>query len=482
MQSIVEAVLEHSKVFPDKEAIIHNDTTITYYNLAEKIKAFAFSLKGKKITKGSRIIMEADDLISYFCSFLGCQLYGCIAVPIEKDISIYKLQELYKTTKPKLVFIKNNGEDYRDYFQPAQKNYRDFPLPKDDSVCAVIGTTGTTGKSSLVSHTNKSMTAEVENLSNGININADTVLFTNIPFDLAAGYRRVLATLYQGGTVIVTHQAFSLETVSCYNEKYHITHLSLISSDLSSLINLKNSETMLKGIKYIESATGELPSDITNIFYQKFPDTILYNVYGTTESGCILINNTREVYNEKCLGIPSCHAQISLVDEKGEEIHEPGKYGYVAVTGSMNMQGYYKKKDLTEKVMGNGKLVLNDIVYFDEKGYYYFVSRVGDIINVKGHKIPPINIEKVALELEEIKDCACVAKDDLNCGQIPVLYIECADKESFDAQKLTSYLEKNLESYCIPKEIIPIEKIPRTTTGKLMRKSLSHMNETKHFL
>ncbi len=235
MQSIVQAVFENSALFPDKKAIIYNDTAISYGELTKKIKTFAYNLKLKKIPKGSRIMLEADNLISYFCGFLGCQLHGCIAIPFEKNISIYKFQELFQTIKPKLVFMRNNGEDYNDYLHCGEELPVNTIFPKYDTVCSIDSTTGTTGKPSLVMHTNRSLVATAENLSYGTHIDADTVLFTNIPFALASGYRRVMAILLKGGTVIVTHDAFSLDSISYFNEMYHLTHLALISSDLSAL-------------------------------------------------------------------------------------------------------------------------------------------------------------------------------------------------------------------------------------------------------
>lgn len=473
MQSIVQAVFENSILFPDKKAIIYNDTAITYNELTEKIQTFAFHLKSKKISKGSRIMLEADDLISYFCAFLGCQLHGCIAIPFEKNISIYKFQDIFQVVKPKLVFMKNNGEDYNNFLQSDEKVIAKHSFPKYDNICSIDSTTGTTGKASFVIHTNRSLVATVENLTDGTNINSDAVLFTNIPFSLASGYRRVIAVLFKGGTAVITHDRFSFENISYYNNTYSLTHMALISSDLSLLCNSAQSDSLLNGVQYIESATGELPEGIITRFYQKFPNIVLFNVYGTTESGCILINNTRENVSEECLGKPSCNAHISLIDENGDEITTAGKYGHVSVSGSMNMQGYYRKKDLTEQVMYGDKLILNDIAYFDDNGYFYFVSRVGDIINVGGRKVTPAGIEKIALKYDGIEDCACVAKDDSTYGQIPILFVQYKKGCLEDNDKMLEFLKKELEDYRIPRKIIPIEKIPRTATGKLMRKSLS---------
>lgn len=472
MKSLVQAVLENSIRFPDKAAIIFDGLTVTYRELAANIESFAGSLKNRKISKGSRVVIEADDLVCYFSAFLGCQLYGCIAVPIEKDISIYHLQDILKTTKPKLVFYKDSGEHFQEYF-PLDAPQGSFPAPKSDTECAIISTTGTTGKAVLVSHCNRSMLAAAQNLAEGTDIDEDTVLFCNGPFNLSSGYRRVMAVLYKGGTGVITNQTVSLAMLTEAIGQYHINHLSMTSSLLRMITDENVSDDLLNGVKYVESAAGPLSAHVLKRFHKLFPDAVLYNVYGTTESGCILINNTSSNYSEDCLGRPACHASVCLVDENRQEIREAGKYGYIAVRGDMNMLGYYRKKSLTEQVVDNNRIILNDIAYCDEEGYFYFVSRVGDIINVNGHKVIPSDIEKVALHFPGVLDCACGSKEDVNFGQVPVLYITCEDASQFAYEGLKKYLQEQLETYKVPKEILSLDKIPRTSTGKLMRKSLS---------
>lgn len=477
MESLVQAILENSVQNPDKPALIVEKKELTYRELANKVTVFAASLKAKKVKKGSRIIIETHDLHSFYCAFLGCHLAGCIAVPTEQDISIYKLHELLKAVKPVLIFWKDHGENYEDYFAGA--GLKKITLPKEENEAAIVSTTGTTGNPALVSHTNRSMLAETQNLCVGTKITEDTVLFTNISAHMAAGYRRVFAALYAGGTAVVTSEPVTLHMMGEYSKKYKINHLSLISTDIRILTEEAGSDKTekLDGIKYAESATSTLYYDTVLKFHSMFPHITLFNVYGATESGCVLINNTLENFNSGCIGKPTCNAEVFVVDENGERIETPGKYGYVAARGAMNMKCYYRKKALTDKVFQGDTIIINDIVYFDENGDFYFVSRVGDVINVKGQKIIPSEIEKEAMNFGGIKECACVAKDDEQKGQVPVLYIVCEDEASFDFDKLKEYLKENLESYRVPQSIIPIEKMPCTATGKIMRKHLSLMTK-----
>ncbi|MCI9081237.1 MAG: acyl--CoA ligase [Lachnospiraceae bacterium] len=473
MDSIVQAVFEHSLLTPDKTAITVDDNKISYQELAEKIRIFSGSLKSRSVRKGQRIAIEADNLISYFAAFLGCQLSGAIAVPIEKNISIYKLQDILKSTKPSLVFMKNNGESYEDFLNGCIPT-GNISYPKNTVSAAVIATTGTTGKPVLVTHTNGSLLAEAQNLSSGTDIDSDTVLFANIPFNLALGYRRVFAVLYAGATAVLTHKPLTLKLLGSYIKNFGINYLTIVHSKMNKLLNVKDPELIqtLRCLKAVETMAGSITTLQIHSFCRQYPQTALYNVYGATESGCLLINELSRNPVENCLGKPTINAEISIVDEDGLTVDSSNQYGYIAVKGRMNMSGYYHKKALTEKVMQSDHIVLNDIGYFDDEGYFYFVSRVGDIIDVGGHKIAPSDIEQAVLGYEGIADCACVAQNTQEYIQVPLLYIVCS-KANFDIQKLQKYLEQRLESYKVPKEIIPIDKIPRTATGKILRKSLT---------
>lgn len=138
----------------------------------------------------------------------------------------------------------------------------------------------------------------------------------------------------------------------------------------------------------------------------------------------------------------------------------------------MNMSGYYHKKALTAKIMHSDYIILNDIGYFDEDGFYYFVSRVGEVINAGEHKVIPGDIERAVSNYEGITDCACAILTTKDSIQVPILYIVCS-VDDFDMEKLQDYLTQHLESYKLPEKIICLDKIPRTATGKILRKSLA---------
>ncbi len=472
MDSIVQMILHIAGQSPEKTAIVHEDQIITYGQLSDQMIMFSNTVKEKKIKKGSRIAIEADPLISFFVAYLGCHLAGMVAVPIEKNISIYRLQEILKATKPVLIFFKDSGEKYEDYLY-GQRNNCKIKYPKSDEVASIISTTGTTGNPVLVTHTHLSILAESENLAEGISLTEESILFTNISFVLAAGYRRVFATLCKGGTAVISNQDLSEALLGNIVDNYALTHISIVNSNLGFFLNLEEEELKKRigKVSCLETVSGSLMSSQIYAFHKLYPSVGLYNVYGTTETGCLIYNNAIDNPTDHCLGKPTGHTEISIIDENGEKVEEANKYGYIAVKGPMNMKGYYRKKSLTEQIVFGDYIIMNDIAYFDEQGTYYFVSRVGDIIDVNGHKVLPTEIEQVALDYAGILDCACKAEKDKKFGNIPVLYVVC-DEKVYDEGKFLQYLTAQLEAYKIPGEIIKTDSIPRTSTGKIMRRLL----------
>ena len=470
VKSICEEIKINSEKYPSKTAVVYNDVAISYGDFYKKALCFAGNLKKCNLKKGNRVVLESNNLICYFAAFLGCQLAGCTVVPIEENISIYKLQDILKATKPTLIFMKNNGEAYEKFFEPCENT--SFRAPKDENIASIIATTGTTGDSVLVVHNNKSEAATVENLIWGIDLNEDDVVFSHLPCYLAVGIRRFFAGLAVGATVVLNDgELEENEIVRSINE-YGVNHICLGNSNLKVLLDSSNyllKEAMEK-VESVESLSGPLTGVNIRDFHRNYPHTTLYNVYGTTESGCLLINNTKDNPLEGCLGKPACNSQVFLVDENGEKVEKFGVYGHIAVKGNTNMTGYYRKKILTERVMPDDYIVINDIAYFDSDGYFYFVGRVGDIIDVRGNKIIPAEIEKIAKAFSGIKDCALVSSEGHREIPVPVLFVSV--EKGFDLKHFEDYLKKNLEMYKIPEKIIQIEKIPRTPTGKILRKAL----------
>ena len=114
----------------------------------------------------------------------------------------------------------------------------------------------------------------------------------------------------------------------------------------------------------------------------------------------------------------------------------------------------------------------NDLGYIDEQGYVYMIGRKDDVINYKGIKIAPEEIEASVRKYPEIIDCACVPKEDKLSGQVPKLFVAVRDPETFQQKELFEFLKKHIDGNKMPKEVEIIDEIPRTYNGKIQRMKL----------
>ena len=138
----------------------------------------------------------------------------------------------------------------------------------------------------------------------------------------------------------------------------------------------------------------------------------------------------------------------------------------------MNMRGYFKQPELTAQAMQDGFVYTKDLGYISQDGYVYVLGRADDIINFKGIKIAPEEIEETARSYRKVVDCACVPLPDKDAGQVPKLFISVKNPDKFDRKEFYAFLVENLDKNKVPKEVEIIDEIPRSANGKLQRAKL----------
>ena len=142
------------------------------------------------------------------------------------------------------------------------------------------------------------------------------------------------------------------------------------------------------------------------------------------------------------------------------------------MSGSMMMEGYFDSEELTKKTLVDGVLYTSDLGYIDQEGRIYVLGRQDDVINYKGIKIAPEEIEQTASRYTGVKDCCCVPLEDPVCGQVPKLFVSVLPSHPFDKKDFMAYLRKNLEPGRVPAAVELIDQIPRSSNGKILRKRL----------
>jgi len=166
-----------------------------------------------------------------------------------------------------------------------------------------------------------------------------------------------------------------------------------------------------------------------------------------------------------------------VLDAAENEVGQ-GALGELVMRGPQFMLGYWKSPDATAAVLRDGWYWSGDIVRVDELGRYYVVDRRKEMIKYKGFSIAPAEVESVLLEHPAVRDCGVVGRTDAAGEEIPCAFVvlretEVASKHTQDS--LQAFVAERLTRYKIPREVYFVQSLPRTASGKILRRELKSL-------
>lgn len=483
-QSIVEALKYHAQNHANRICIVDEQSEYTYGIVWEKVQNYAANLQLLSIKEGDAVAVECTQDARYMILCLACQLLGAVFVPIENKMMRERAAQIIQEVSAQIflyedIILNLDNEkpiDEIEKYCEAQLFLSEVDVPDGRTVAEILFTTGTTGKSKGIVLSNENNVAIAENIIKGTEKEIDCVEIIPLPLSHSHGVRSCYANILNGSTSIITKGVMNIKWIVGAIEKYHVTALDLSPSAARILLKLSRGifKKYSNQITCIQIGTAFLDEDLKEEMCRIFTQSRLYNFYGSTESGRTCVLNFNKVRGQKgCIGRSAVNAKFIITDKNRIPMQASAENpGLIAVSGKMNMVGYLHEKELTESTMHGGYIYTNDLGYVDKDGYIFVLGRADDVINFKGIKIMPEEIEEQAIKYKDIVDCACIARTDDMCGQIPRLYIQVKNVKEYNEEKFREFLAMNLAVSRMPQEIVIIDEIPRTTNGKLLRRKL----------
>ncbi|MGA2371065.1 MAG: class I adenylate-forming enzyme family protein [Candidatus Korobacteraceae bacterium] len=198
--------------------------------------------------------------------------------------------------------------------------------------------------------------------------------------------------------------------------------------------------------------------------------------YGMTEASPVTHIGflAPELYKPESVGMPVAQTDCRVVDEKEQDV-APGEIGELVMRGPQFMLGYWKSPDATAAVLRDGWYWTGDIVRVDEDGFYYVVDRRKEMMKYKGFSIAPAEVESVLLEHPMVRDCGVVSRIDVAGEEIPCAFVVVREEKPANqqtAEELQAFVAERLTNYKMPREIYFVQKLPRTASGKILRREL----------
>ena len=483
--SLAEAVREHAGQIPDKTALCDPKGSYSYRQFWELILHAAACLRRSGLKPGERLVMECSQDTRFLAVNLACSLEGIIFVGVERRVAPGRLDEIIQQTEPSLVLTLRKNERTGipaltvDAFLDQVPDGADPEnLPAPDAACEILFSTGTTGKSKGVVLSNRANLACAQNVAEGARYEADTTELMPLPLNHAHGLRTAYAHLLNGSTCVIANGITMPRVVLNMMDQHGVNAMDLTPSAAQMLMQTSwdNLRARAHRIRFVEVGAAFLPETTKEKLRECFPGAHLYNFYGSSEAGrCCVLDFSEVIGRPGCIGKPVPNAHFSVLGPEGEPVRSDADHpGILACGGSMVMEGYWREPELTASTLRNGSVVTADLSYVDEEGFYYVLGRKDDVINYRGVKISPEEIEEAANACELIADSACIPVKDELAGQVPKLFVALSEEHraEYTPEKLFAFLRERIDDNRMPREIEVIDEIPRTYNGKLQRKKL----------
>ncbi len=488
IRSIVEGIKNHAVNKPDALCVVDRFGSVCYGAIWTQIKCCAGLFLNNGIKSGDYVIVECTQDRYYVVINMACELIGAVFVPVGIKTPLSRVEEVAEETVAALFVSahrliddqlmkeqKKLSVDEIMELLPLTNTYEDYSLPLGNEICQILFTTGTTGRSKGIEITHKANVAIAENVSYGVEMKNGNVELIPVPISHSHGLRSCYADFYMGGTAVLVDNITAIGDVLKMIEDYGINALDL-SPSVALIMKRVYKDRIIKyrdQIDYIQIGTATLQDTEKEWLKESFPDSRIYNFYGSTEAGRVCLIDVNKDDRSKCIGYTAPNAQVGVFDDDGNMIRSSAdNMGRLAFAGNQNMNGYFKQPDLTADVIKDGYVHTNDVGYVDSDGYIYLFGRADDIINCGGIKVSPDEIEESARKTGYIADCVCIGVNDDITGQAVGLYVVAKNTKTYDEKEFRRMLSAALEPERMPKTIVLIDSVPRTDNGKVIRRQI----------
>jgi len=353
---------------------------------------------------------------------------------------------------------------------------------KAESPSVLHYTSGTTGQPKGVKHVHYSLISQYLTTKWVLDLQDNDIYWcTADPGWVTGTSYGIIGPWSLGITQCVLDTGFSAESWYKFIEKRKITVWYSAPTAIRSL--MKAGEDIIKQsnlttLRHLASVGEPLNAEAV-IWSEKVFGKAFLDTYWQTETGSMMLTNYPGMkIKPGSMGKPFPGITASILDTKTfEPIIETGKIGLIGFKPGWPamMRTYWANEETYQKKFENGWYLPGDRASIDKEGYFWFVGRDDDVINTGGHLVSPFEVESALLEHEAVAESAVVAKpDDVNMEVVKAFVTLKPGNEANDELelKIMNFIRKKLSPLAMPQEIEYVETLPKTRSGKIMRRLL----------
>jgi long-chain acyl-CoA synthetase len=508
---------------PDGDAIRYFDGPITYRELDQLTDAFAAGLADTGFATGDRVALYLQNVPQFLIAQIGTWKAGGIAVSVnpmnrERELELLLtdsgarvlvcLQGLYRDVAASVVgntgvqtVITTSELEYQTRNDPrvfagVERHPCEDTLDLADLLTRFAGqappvvslapedvalltyTSGTTGPPKGAMTTHRNVVFNAQTYRDWVGIGPDDVVLGVAPlFHITGLIAHIAISLLTGTPLVLMYRldpAMAIETIEAECVTFTVGSITVFIT----LMNVPDvNKDALASLTKIYSGGAPIPPSTVKAFQSTFGHYI-HNIYGLTETTSPSHGvpfgaeaPVDETSGALSVGVPVFNTVVRIVSDDGEDL-PAGEVGELVTTGPQVVLGYWNKPDESAAALPGGSLHTGDVGFMDEQGWFYIVDRKKDQINAGGYKVWPREVEDVLYEHQAVREAAVVGVPDEYRGETVKAFVSLRPGTSATEEELIAFTKERMAAYKYPRQIEFLDEIPKTVTGKLLRREL----------
>ena len=489
----------YAQAVPDRAAVIEGDTVTTYAALNREVNRLVNGLASLGLRKGEVAVWCGPNSREVIAFMHAARKLGLIAVPLAYRFTPDEMAYVIDNSGAALVMIdveqapllaeldgrlsmvrevvvhRGRHPGYRSWDEVLALGTDDEPAPAEAEGlgATMIYTSGTTGKpkGALRTHTDRDL---VLLLLQELRMGLDEVHLTTGPLYHSGPNAFALLAMMLGGTVVVMRKFDAHEWVRLVRE-HRVTSTFSAPTQLKRIVSLPDdvlAQADCSSMRTLIANAAPVPYALKVEVIEKLGDGFLFEVYGSTELGVdTVLSPEDQLRKPGSCGRPYGHIQLKVIGDDGNE-SAPGEPGELYIRTTLGMDGYHETTEQLSQLDGGDWQSVGDVARIDDEGFVYICDRKKDMIISGGMNIYPAEIEAVLYSHPDVMDAAVFGVPDEEWGESVHAVVQPRTGRTLDLSAIEAFVDEQLANYKRPRSWEVREELPRTESGKLLKRLL----------
>ena len=497
-QSITDCVFESVSTLADQVAVTDGTRSYTYAALYDAIRRLAGGLSARGVGPGTTVALHAPNIPEYVIVFHAAALAGATITTVNPTYNPEEVRfQLVDASASMLVTLPMfadaakaaaQGTSIEDIVVIGEAETADVlslqslfgdpidqvPVDYADHVVVLPYSSGTTGLPKGVMLTHRNLVANIAQMEHVFPATRDEAALAVLPFFHIYGMQVLMNMLLSLGVRVVTMPRFDMVRALELVQSERITRFFAVPPMVLGLAKHPAVDQFdLTSLRQVFSGAAPLGADLAAAASQRVGCEVVQG-YGMTELSPVSHSTLEGDFRPGTSGITVSNTEIRIIDpETGNDLGI-GERGELWVRGPQVMKGYLNNPEATaETIDSDGWLHTGDVAIIDEHDHVSIVDRIKELIKYKAFQVPPAELEAVLITHPAVADAAVVGIADEEAGELPKAFIALAPgAQAPTLQELQSHVGEHLASYKQVRLLEVLDAIPKSASGKILRREL----------